>query len=105
VLSAWEEFERSTLEARPAKTHWHIDISEDYVSDRDPAQVLRAADFDVVEDDGRLIAVTRKRRLQFDLLRIFERRKLLSAAASRSWTVARWSHGATSDHSWCPNAS
>jgi lantibiotic biosynthesis dehydratase-like protein len=78
----WEEFARSTHDARLAKRHWHLDVGEHYVSDRDPAYVLRAADFDVVQDAGRLVAVQRRGALQFDLLRIFERRmKLLAAAA------------------------
>ena len=55
----WEEFARSSQDARLAKRHWHFDIGDDFASERPPEQVLRAGDFDVVADDGRLLAVQR----------------------------------------------
>lgn len=80
----WEQFARSSQDARLAKQHWHLDIGDDYASERPPEQVLRSADFDVVAEDGRLLAVQRKGPLRFDLLRVFERRIKLRAAASFS---------------------
>lgn len=80
----WEEFARSSQDARLAKRHWHFDIGDDFASERPPEQVLRSADFDVVADDGRLLAVQRNGALRFDLLRVFERRIKLRAAASFS---------------------
>lgn len=80
----WEQFARSSQDARLAKQHWHLDIGDDFASERPPEQVLRAADFDVVADDGRLLAVQRNGTLRLDLLRVFERRIKLRAAASFS---------------------
>jgi hypothetical protein len=80
----WEEFARSSQDARLAKQHWHFDIGDDFASDRPPEQVLRAADFDVVADDGRLLAVQRNGALRLDLLRVFERRIKMRATAAFS---------------------
>jgi hypothetical protein len=80
----WEQFARSSHDARLAKRHWHLDIGDDFASDRPPEQVLRSADFDVVEDDGRLLAVQRNGALRLDLLRVFERRIKMRAAAAFS---------------------
>ncbi|HEY6138604.1 MAG TPA: lantibiotic dehydratase [Thermoanaerobaculia bacterium] len=80
----WEEFARSSQDARLAKQHWHFDIGDDFASERPPEQVLRAGDFDVVAVDGRLLAVQRNGALRFDLLRVFERRIKLRAAAAFS---------------------
>jgi hypothetical protein len=82
----WEEFARSSHDARLAERHWHLDLGERFASDRPAQQVLRAADLDVVEDGGRLVVVHRKRRLRFDLLRVCERRVKLRAAAGLSLT-------------------
>ncbi len=76
----WEDFARSSQDARLSKKHWHLDVGYEFESDRPAKRVLRAADFDVVRRAGRLIAVHTKRELEFDLLRVFERRiKLISA--------------------------
>jgi hypothetical protein len=80
----WEEFARSSQDARLAKRHWHLDIGDDFASERPPEQVLRAADFDVVADDGRLVAVQRNGALRLDLLRVFERRIKMRATAAFS---------------------
>jgi hypothetical protein len=80
----WEQFARSSQDARLAKRHWHLDIGDDFASERPPEQVLRAADFDVVADDGRLVAVQRNGALRLDLLRVFERRIKLRAASTFS---------------------
>ncbi len=80
----WEAFARSSHDARLAKQHWHFDIGDDFASERPPEQVLRSADFDVVADDGRLLAVQRNGALRLDLLRVFERRIKMRAAASFS---------------------
>ena len=80
----WEQFARSSQDARLARQHWHFDIGDDFASERPPDQVLRAADFDVVADDGRLLAVQRNGALRFDLLRVFERRVKLRATAAFS---------------------
>jgi Lantibiotic dehydratase, N terminus len=78
----WEEFARSTHDARLAKRHYHLDLGDPFASDRPPSQVLRSADFNVVESDGRLLAVSRRHR--FDLLTVFERRIKLRAATAFS---------------------
>ncbi|HEX6097753.1 MAG TPA: hypothetical protein VF432_15610, partial [Thermoanaerobaculia bacterium] len=78
----WEEFARSTHDARLARRHWHLDLGDPFASDRPPEQVLRAADFNVVESEGRLLAVSGRRR--FDLLTVFERRIKLRAATAFS---------------------
>jgi len=80
----WEQFARSSQDARLAKRHWHLDIGDDFASERPPEQVLRAADFDVVANDGRLVAVQRKGALRLDLLRVFERRIKMRATAAFS---------------------
>jgi hypothetical protein len=82
----WEEFARSSHDARLAKQHWHLDLGEDFASDRPARQVLRAADLDVIAADGRLVAVHRKKALRFDLLRVFERRIKLRAATGFALT-------------------
>jgi hypothetical protein len=76
----WEEYARSTHDARLAKYHWHLDIGDAFASDRPAEQVLRAADFDVVESEGRLLAV--RKSLRLDLLQVFERRVKLHAATA-----------------------
>jgi hypothetical protein len=78
----WEEFARSTHDARLARRHYHLDLGDPFASDRPPSQVLRSADFNVVESDGRLLAVSRRHR--FDLLTVFERRIKLRAATAFS---------------------
>lgn len=76
----WEDFARSSQDARLSKRHWHLDVGYEFESDRPAKRVLRAADFDVVRRSGRLVAVHTKRKLEFDLLRVFERRIKLIAA-------------------------
>jgi len=76
----WEEYARSTHDARLAKHHWHLDVGDAFASDRPADQVLRAADFDVVELEGRLLAV--RKSLRLDLLAVFERRVKLRAATA-----------------------
>lgn len=80
----WEEFARSSQDARLAKDHWHLDLGEDFASERAPEQVRRAADFDVVAEGGRLVAVHREGAPRLDLLRVFERRIKLRAATAFS---------------------
>jgi hypothetical protein len=78
----WEDFARSTQDARLSRRHWHLDLGFDFQSDRPAARVLRAADFDVRRVSGRLQVVHRARPLRFELLQVFERRlKLLAATA------------------------
>lgn len=77
----WEDFARSTQDARLAKHHWHLDFGDNFASDLPANQVLRVADFDVVSDEGRPVAVHQQSGMRFDLLRIFERRMRLRAAA------------------------
>jgi len=77
----WEDFARSTQDARLAKHHWHLDFGDNFASDLPANQVLRVADFDVVSDNRRPVAVHKHSGIQFDLLRIFERRMRLRAAA------------------------
>jgi hypothetical protein len=79
-----EDFARSTLDARLARDHWHLDVGGAYVSDRPPDQVLRAADFDVVASAGGLIAVHVGNKLELDLIALFERRIKLKAAVAFS---------------------
>ena len=79
-----EDFARSTLDARFARDHWHLDVGGAYVSDRPRDQVLRAADFDVVKRAGRLAAVHVGNNLEFDLIALFERRIKLKAAVAFS---------------------
>ncbi len=76
----WEEYARSTHDARLARHHWHLDVGDAFASDRPADQVLRAADFDVVESEARLLAVGKS--LRFDLLQVFERRVKLHAATA-----------------------
>jgi lantibiotic biosynthesis dehydratase-like protein len=76
----WEEYARSTHDARLARHHWHLDLGDPFASDRPPDQILRAADFDVVESEGRLLAV--RKSLRLDLLQVFERRIKLRAATA-----------------------
>jgi hypothetical protein len=76
----WEIFARSSLDARLAADHVHLDLGGEFVSDREPHQVRRAADFDVVADGDRLVAVDRRRGPTLDLLHVCERRIKLRAA-------------------------
>ncbi len=80
----WEDFARSSQDARLAKQHWHLDIGFSFESDRPAARVLRAADFDVTRVGQRLVAVHRRKPLRFDLLQVFERRLKMLAATSFS---------------------
>ncbi len=76
----WEDFARSSQDARLSKQHWHLDVGFEFESERPTKRVLRAADLDVVKKKGRLVAVHRERALEFDLLQVFERRiKMLAA--------------------------
>jgi hypothetical protein len=69
----WEDFARSSQDARLAKQHWHLDVGYEFESDRPAARVVRAADFDVRRRQGRILAVHRAKPLEFDLLAPFER--------------------------------
>jgi len=80
----WEDFARSTQDARLAKHHWHLDLGTPFVSDRPADQVLRAADFDVVLRGGQLRAIHRQGGPDLDLLQVFERRIKLRAAVGFS---------------------
>ncbi len=80
----WEDFARSSQDARLAKKHWHLDIGFGFESDRPAQRVLRAADFDVMLVRKRLVAVHRTRPLRFDLIALFERRLKMLAATSFS---------------------
>lgn len=80
----WEDFARSTQDARLAKRHWHLDLGTAFVSDRPADQVLRAADFDVVRRGGQLRAVHRQGGPELDLFQVFERRIKLRAAVGFS---------------------
>jgi len=80
----WEDFARSSQDARLARKHWHLDLGLGFESGRPPSRVLRAADFDVVKTGTRLVAVHRRQKLRFDLLQIFERRLKMLAATSFS---------------------
>jgi hypothetical protein len=80
----WEDFARSSQDARLAKKHWHLDLGFGFESDRPPSRVLRAADFDVTRLGKRLIAVHRTRPLRFDLMQLFERRLKMLAATNFS---------------------
>jgi len=77
----WEDFARSSHDARLARRHWHLDLGFDFESDRPAGQVLRAADLDVRRLRGRLVAVHRARKLTFDLTTLFERRVKMIAAS------------------------
>lgn len=77
----WEDFARSSHDARLSPKHWHLDIGYEFESGRPAKQVLRAADFDVIRRGGRLVAVHRTRALSFDLLQVFERRVKMIAAS------------------------
>lgn len=80
----WEDFARSTQDARLAARHLHLDIGQSYVSERSEQEVLRAADFDVVSRGHRLAAVSHQTGLELDLLSVFERRIKLRAAVEFS---------------------
>ena len=80
----WEDFARSSQDARLAKKHWHLDLGFGFESDRPSSRVLRAADFDVVKVGTRLVAIHRRQKLRFDLLQLFERRLKMLAATSFS---------------------
>ncbi len=80
----WEDFARSSQDARLSKNHFHLDLGFGFESDRPAKQVLRAADFDVKRMGRRLIAQHRARPLTFDLLQVFERRMKILAATSFS---------------------
>jgi hypothetical protein len=76
----WEDFARSSQDARLAKEHWHLDLGGAFVSER--PTVLRVADGVVEARGDRLVA--RFGRLTFDLLQVFERRIKLRAAVGFS---------------------
>jgi hypothetical protein len=71
----WEDFARSSHDARLAKEHWHLDLGYEFESARPARQTLRAADCTVV---GRTV---HHGKLRFDLLSVFERRVKMIAAA------------------------
>lgn len=78
----WEDFARSSHDARLARCRWHLDLGLEFESSLPARRVLRAADFTVRLSGQRLMAVHRHRRLRFDLLQVFERRlKMLAASA------------------------
>lgn len=76
----WEDFARSSHDARLSTRRWHLDVGYEFESDLPARRVLRAADFDVVKRRGRLVAVHLTRALAFDLTQLFERRVKLLAA-------------------------
>ena len=80
----WEDFARSSQDARLSKKHWHLDLGYGFESDRPASRVLRAADFDVTRVGQRLIAVHRRKPVRFDLLQLFERRLKMLAATNFS---------------------
>jgi hypothetical protein len=77
-----EAFARSTQDARLAVSHFHIDTGQGYESGIEGAQVLRAADLDIIDEAGRLWAETTDKRHRFDVMAIFERRIKLRAAVA-----------------------
>ena len=79
-----EDFARSTQDARLAREHFHLDLGHDHTSGHPTAQVVHAADFDVEERNGRLLARHLGGGPIFDLLAIFERRIKLRAAVGFS---------------------
>jgi hypothetical protein len=79
----WEDFARSSQDARLAKDHWHLDLGGPFVSDR--KTVLRVSDLTVEARGERLIARHPGGQV-FDLLQIFERRIKLRAAVAFSLT-------------------
>jgi Lantibiotic dehydratase, N terminus len=74
-----EIFARSSQDARLAAKHYHLDTGGAFASGMEQAEVLKAAEFDVVEAEGRLYAASRARDLRFDLMAVFERRIKLRA--------------------------
>jgi hypothetical protein len=74
-----EIFARSSQDARLAAAHYHLDTGGAFASGMERAQVLKAAEFDVIEADGRLYAASPARNLRFDLMAVFERRIKLRA--------------------------
>ncbi len=80
----WEDFARSSQDARLAKAHWHLDVGGPFASERPARQVLRAADFDVQAKGARLVARHRDGGPELDLLEVFERRIKLRAAVAFS---------------------
>jgi hypothetical protein len=76
----WEDFARSSHDARLSTRHWHLDLGFEFDSDRPRGRVLRAADCEVVRRQGRLVVVHRKKGLTFELLQVFERRVKMIAA-------------------------
>ncbi len=78
----WEDFARSSQDARLAKDHWHLDLGFDFDSERPANRVLRAADC-TVRRVGKGLVVTRGRQ-RFDLWEVFERRIRLKAASAFS---------------------
>ena len=77
-----EQFARSTQDARLARSHFHIDTGHGYELGIDGASVLRAADLDIIEENGRLWAETIDARQRFDVMAVFERRIKLRAAVA-----------------------
>ncbi|MBK7857203.1 MAG: lantibiotic dehydratase [Archangiaceae bacterium] len=73
----WEDFARSSHDARLAKRHWHLDLGFDFDSARPASQVLRAADLEVVGGQ----VVHRARKLRWPLVQVMERRLKMICAA------------------------
>lgn len=94
-----EEFARSTIDARLANDHWHLDLGGNFSSELPAHRVLRVADFDVVRRGNQLVAVHVTRPLTFDLLGVFERRIILHAATAFSL----WDGCATSPRRYLGN--
>ncbi len=78
----WEDFARSSQDARLAKDHWHIDLGFEFDSQRPANRVLRAADCLVKRLGARLIVTHGRQR--FDLWQVFERRVRIKAASAFS---------------------
>jgi hypothetical protein len=78
----FEDFARSSQDARLAKEHFHLEEGGPFDSDRPAKQRIRLADLKLVRAGGRMFAQHGKRR--FDLLAVFERRIKLQAAAAFS---------------------
>ena len=78
----WEDFARSSQDARLAKEHFHLEEGGDFDSERPPSQRLRLADVTLVKKKGRLLAECGQR--TFDALELFERRVRLQATTEFS---------------------
>lgn len=80
----WEDFARSSQDARLAKNHWHLDLGYDFESPRPRGRVLRAADCVVQRSGSRLLVKHPGKGLTFDAWQVFERRIKLKAATAFS---------------------